>query len=395
MPVDALLFDLDGTLIESNDAHLDAWCEALHLRGFRVGREHVRAQIGKGGDQLVRDLFGDEIESSDGAELRDLQTSHFRERVLRTGIRPTKGAEALLREARRRGLRTALATSSSGEQLELAVRASGVEWRSAVDVVVTKSEVQSSKPAPDLLAASAQKLGVSPAQCALLGDTSWDGESARRAGVTFIGVTCGGSSGAALQRAGARLVVSTPASALAAFNELLRRVAPGMLRLDRPTQERLMQAAMGVAEEALDNGEAPIGAIVARGDGTVIGRGYNSFNKTRDPTAHAEIVAFRDAAGKMLSHAHDTILISTLEPCVMCFGAAAEIGVDTVLYAQDAPSDGGASRVRPPTSVENQLPRVLGGLLPEQGKALFRRWLTRSDRNREQEPYIAQLLEST
>lgn len=104
-----------------------------------------------------------------------------------------------------------------------------------------------------------------------------------------------------------------------------------------------MREALTVAEAGMDAGEAPIGAVIARGDGSVVAAGYNRLNKTRNKTAHAEMVAFADAAGKVPLDARDLLLVSTLEPCVMCTGAAMEAAVDTIVYALKAPADSGTA----------------------------------------------------
>jgi tRNA(adenine34) deaminase len=134
--------------------------------------------------------------------------------------------------------------------------------------------------------------------------------------------------------------------------------------------------------------------VIADGDGRVIARGYNGMNRTQNKTAHAEIVAFADAAGRVPLDAADLILVSTLEPCVMCTGAAMVSAIDTIVFALDAPADNGTARVRPPESPESQMPRIVGGVLAAESRALFERWMD-AHRGEPQAAYVEQLLART
>ena len=124
-------------------------------------------------------LFGESIDQEMGEALRKQQGETFERLAMECRLPPAPGAEALLRELQRRGVRTALATSGSADGLVVAERASGVAWRTLFEEVVCKDDVKSSKPAPDVLHAAVAKLKLSPAQCTLIGDTRWDAESAR------------------------------------------------------------------------------------------------------------------------------------------------------------------------------------------------------------------------
>jgi tRNA(adenine34) deaminase len=135
--------------------------------------------------------------------------------------------------------------------------------------------------------------------------------------------------------------------------------------------------------------------VLARGDGSVIARGFNELNRTQNKTAHAEMVTFARAAGKVPTDARDLILVSTLEPCVMCTGAAMEAAVDTIVYALKAPADSGTGRVSPPQSPESQMPRIVGDVLPDESRALFEQWLARPRNNPRQVKFVQQLLSLT
>jgi HAD superfamily hydrolase (TIGR01509 family) len=390
----AALFDLDGTLLDSNDAHVRAWHDALRAHGYNVAPDRIAVEVGKGGDQLVPDLLGREAEDHDGDSLRSEHDRAFTEIAEQEGLLAMPGAKELLAAMRARGLKLALATSTQTAMLEVCEKASGIAWRELFDELVDADDVERSKPAPDIVAAAVNKLGVTPAECVMFGDTPWDAKSAKHAGVVLVGVRCGGNDDATLRRAGSRVVYQDPAAIVERLAEMIHVASPGAARLDAAMLDRLMQLALDAAEEGLRDGEAPIGAILARGDGELVARGWNRFVRARDRSAHAEIDAFRAAAGQLEPSARDAILVSTLEPCVMCLGAAMELAVDTVVYGLRAPDDSGTGRVEPPTSPENQMPRIVGEVRSKDSRALFERWLEQPGHNRDQEPFIRALLAS-
>ncbi len=395
MALDGVIFDLDGTLVDSNRLHVEAWRRAFQTKGYRVAADRIFIEVGKGGDKVIPHLLGQEADEKDGDALRDAQPKEFAGLVQTQGLKAFPGAEALIAEARRRGLKTVLATSSDNSQLDIAESGSGVKWRKLTDYLVTNSDVKESKPAPDLVAAAVKKLGLTPAQCVMIGDTPYDAEASRDAGVVCIGLTCGGHSAETLVASGARAVWEGAADLLGHFDEALAQSSPGAAHLTRSVLEGLMREALSAAKEGMANGEVPIGAVLSRGDGLVIAHGFNQLNRTGNRTAHAEIVAFARAAGKMSPDARDTILVSTLEPCVMCLGAAMVASVDTIIYGLRAPADRGTGRVKPPSSPESQMPRIVGDVLASESRALFQQWLDRPDRNPSQETFVRQLLELT
>jgi tRNA(adenine34) deaminase len=180
---------------------------------------------------------------------------------------------------------------------------------------------------------------------------------------------------------------------LGRLEEAVEVCSPGSAHLTFELTERLMGEALDVARAGMDAGEAPIGCVVARGDATVIARAHNEQNRTGNKTAHAEIVAFARAAGKVPLGSKDLILVSTLEPCVMCTGAAMEAGVDTIVFGLRAPADGGTTRVAPPLSPESQMPRIVSDVLADASRKLLEAFLERDPRT-EQAAYVKQLLAS-
>lgn len=397
--LDALIFDLDGTLVDTNDAHVESWVRALDRHGYRAFPDRLRPEMGKGGDNLFPDLFGADAEARDGEAVRKTVGEEFVRIVGRERrIRAFDDALALLDAVRARGLRTALATSSAPEHLEATLASAGLgtpdggPLRDRFDAVVTKGDVEASKPAPDVVLAAVAKLGLSPAQCALVGDTPHDAESAKRAGVVTLGVLAGGMNDErTLLRAGARAVWRDPAHLLADLDAALRIASPGRARLTAEVLEALMREALAAAEAGMAAGEAPIGCVLADGDARVLVRAHNEQNASRNRIAHAEIVAFARAAGRLPEGARDLVLVSTLEPCVMCTGAAMEGAVDTIVYGLQAPADSGTTRVRPPESPESGMPRIVGDVLAAESRRLLERWLD-AHAGEPQAAYVEQLL---
>ena len=396
MALDAAIFDLDGTLIDSNGLHVEAWQRAFERYGYRVASDRIFSQVGKGGDNFVPAVLGSEADKKDGKALRKAQPEEFEKLAKARGIRVFPGARELIDSLKRRGIKTCLATSSNKKQLALNEECSGLNVTQLMDEMVIADDVQSSKPSPDVVAAAVKKMKLSPAQCVMLGDTPFDALSAKHAGVVCLGVTCGGHAADTLQSGGARAVWRDPADLHEHLEEALNIASPGAAHLTEAMLEKLMDEALACAEAGMQAGEVPIGAILADGAGGIIARGYNSLNSTGDKTAHAEMVAFARAAGKYSPDARDLILVSTLEPCVMCLGAAMESAVDTVVYGLCAPADAGTGRVCPPGSPESGMPRILGGINAHASRKLFEKWLKQGNTNNpRQVAFVKQLLELT
>lgn len=175
------------------------------------------------------------------------------------------------------------------------------------------------------------------------------------------------------------------------------------MNLTHSQKEWLMREALAEAQRGMDDGEAPLGCVLALGNGgdpQIVARGYNRTNALGRKTAHAEMVAFENAGSQngqppsLPLGAEDVILVSTLEPCVMCLGAAMEAGVRVVLFGLHAPADSGTQRVTPPESPESRTPEIEGGILPAESRALFERWLS-AHKGTEQAKFVEQLLALT
>ena len=158
-----------------------------------------------------------------------------------------------------------------------------------------------------------------------------------------------------------------------------------------------MRLALGEARRALEDGEAPIGSVLIDERGAIIGLGHNTMRESGIVTAHAEMNAFA-AAGPRVVPGESIIMVSTLEPCVMCTGAAMQAGVTTIVFGMRAPADAGTSRVHPPESPNTTAPKVVGDVGADESRALFHEWIEehRGDESREeQRQFIEQLLALT
>lgn len=185
----AVLFDVDGTLIDSNDAHAHAWLDALRGHGIDVPLEQLRSKIGMGGDKLLMEIAGIDHASTEGRLINARRIAVFKALYL-PDLGPLPGARTLVERLRTRGLRRAVVTSAAGAELADLLRAAAVA--NLFDVEITSDDADESKPDPDLVKAALDKLEVGPRETVLLGDTPYDIASAARAGVSTIAFRTGG-----------------------------------------------------------------------------------------------------------------------------------------------------------------------------------------------------------
>lgn len=201
----AVLFDIDGTLIDSNYFHTVAWWRALRDAGEDVPMSRIHHLIGMGSDQLLGELLGEEREG-----LSEAHAEHYG--PFKPLLRAFPGTADLLRAVSKRGARVMLATSSKEEDLE-ALRAE-IGADDAIDDVVHGDMVQASKPAPDIFAVALEKLDLAPEQTLVVGDTRWDLEAAARVGLDVVTVLTGGWARGDLESAGALAVYEDVAELL-------------------------------------------------------------------------------------------------------------------------------------------------------------------------------------
>ncbi len=195
----AVLLDVDGTLVDSNDAHAKAYVDAFAEYGVHLPYEDVREAIGLGSDNLLPRFLPEDRVEREGKALLARRETIFHDRYVPT-IRPILGARALVEELKRRGMKVVLGTSATEEELEWLDPVLGV--RDLLDAETNADAVERSKPAPDIWLAAAKRAGAEPGECVAIGDTPYDAEAARAAGVPAIGVLSGGWSREELLAAG-------------------------------------------------------------------------------------------------------------------------------------------------------------------------------------------------
>jgi len=207
-----VLLDIDGTLVQSNDAHARSWVQALAEHGINVPYAEVRQRIGKGGDKLLPEVAGIDSESDQGKKLSQRRKEIFLKDYLPL-LTPCPGARALLARMKQQGLKLAVASSAKNEELHQLLRVCGAD--EVIDTKTSSDDVENSKPDPDTVSAALDKVGLPADQVVFLGDTPYDVEAGVRAGVRVVAVRCGGWSDADL--AGAAAVYQDPGDLLAHY----------------------------------------------------------------------------------------------------------------------------------------------------------------------------------
>jgi HAD superfamily hydrolase (TIGR01509 family) len=188
-PPSVALLDIDGTLLDSNEAHVRAWVEVLQRHGRPVPAERIRSMIGKGGDKVLDELLGLKEDAPLAQRISEDRRRFFLDRLL-PGLEPTRGARELLLRMKDRGIGRVVATSASGPELQALLRRAGVE--DLIEESASASDAEHSKPDPDIVQVALAKSRVGPRSAILLGDTPYDIEAARKAGVDTIALRCGG-----------------------------------------------------------------------------------------------------------------------------------------------------------------------------------------------------------
>lgn len=184
-----VILDVDGTLVDSNDAHARAWVEALAAFGHGVPFERVRPLIGMGGDKLLPALTGLDKESDEGTRISARRRQIFMRRYL-PHIRPFPAVADLLRRMRSDGLQLVVASSAEEGELSELLKITGVP--ELFERRMSSNDARHSKPAPDIVQAALAQSGLPPTEAVMLGDTPYDVEAAGKAGVIGIALRCGG-----------------------------------------------------------------------------------------------------------------------------------------------------------------------------------------------------------
>jgi HAD superfamily hydrolase (TIGR01549 family) len=199
----AAILDIDGTLVDSNYFHAVAWYRAMRAHDHTLPMWRIHRAIGMGSDQLIGALLGDEVEEREGDAIRDVEKERYFELI--DEVRPLAGARELVEDLKRSDHRVVLASSAKPDEVDHYLDL--LDARELADAWTTSGDVENTKPEPDLVNSALEKVGGGPA--VMVGDSVYDCEAARNAGVETIAVLTGGFSDSELLKSGARIVFAS------------------------------------------------------------------------------------------------------------------------------------------------------------------------------------------
>ena len=214
--IKAVIFDVDGTLVDSVDLHAQAWQDALAEFGHEIEFKKLRDQIGKGGDQLLPVFLSEDERESKGKEIETRRTEIVKQKYMQQ-IRPFPEVRALFLRLQQEGIRRVLASSAKKDELQVYKKL--VQIEDLVDAETSSDDAEKSKPHPDIFEAALEKLAPRKARDILVvGDTPYDAEAARKAGLPTLGVLCGGFPEADLSAAGCIAIYRDPQDILDGYD---------------------------------------------------------------------------------------------------------------------------------------------------------------------------------
>ena len=211
--IKAVIFDVDGTLIDSNDFHAEAWRKAFEKYGKDIPLEKIRSQIGKGADTLLPEFLSEKEIEEFGDELAEKRGEIFKDEYLER-VKPFQKVRELFEKLKAAGKKLALASSSKKDEVEEYKKIANIE--DLVEKETSTDDAESSKPEPDIFEAALKLLGnPEKDEVIVVGDTPYDAEAAKKAGIKTIGVLCGGFPKEELEKAGCVEIYKDPADLLA------------------------------------------------------------------------------------------------------------------------------------------------------------------------------------
>ncbi|MFI1164693.1 HAD family hydrolase [Streptomyces sp. NPDC020801] len=209
----AAVFDVDGTLVDTNHLHVTTWWEAFRQAGHRVPMHAIHRSVGLGSTDLIAHLLGEDRDKERDGELSAAHTALYAQYFDR--LPALQYAGRLLRRLHEDGWQVVLATSASGPELSALRRA--IDADDAIAATASADDVEEGKPAPEPVEHALELVGVPVERAVFVGDTVWDMRAGSRAGVRCVGVLCGGIPRADLERAGAQVIYDDPAHLLASL----------------------------------------------------------------------------------------------------------------------------------------------------------------------------------
>jgi phosphoglycolate phosphatase-like HAD superfamily hydrolase len=211
----AVLFDVDGTLVDSNYLHVLAWWQAFRQAGTDIPMADIHRCVGMGGDRLIAHLLDDDRDRSRDKHIKASHGAVFA--TYWPALRRFAGARELVN--RTAGEDLAVVLASSAEEQELAVLRRVIDADDSVTAATSSADARNSKPAPDILQAALDAAGLLAEESVFVGDAVWDVQAAADLGIPCIGLECGGTSAAILTRAGAVEVYRNPQDLLEHFTD--------------------------------------------------------------------------------------------------------------------------------------------------------------------------------
>ncbi len=217
--IKAVIFDIDGTLVDSVDLHAQAWKETFKQYGKDIPYQQVRHQIGKGGDQLMPVFFSQTELDEFGEEMQEYRSKIYKRDYL-PRVRAFPQVRELFMKVKDDGKRIALASSAIGDELSAYKKIAQIG--DLIEEETSADDAEKSKPHPDIFAAALEKLGdIAPAEAIVIGDTPYDAEAARKISLRTIGMLCGGFPESELDAAGCIAIYRDPADLLARYQETI------------------------------------------------------------------------------------------------------------------------------------------------------------------------------
>jgi HAD superfamily hydrolase (TIGR01509 family) len=204
-----VIFDIDGTLVASNEAHARSWVDTLHEAGYDVPFDVIWPMIGMGGDKVLPSATGIETDSDIGEKLTKRRWEIFQRDYL-PHLKPTPGARDLVQKLKDDQFKLIIATSAAGNELQSLLEAANVA--DLFELKTSSSDAKESKPDPDIVQAAVRKSRLNPENLIMLGDTPYDVQASIGAHVNLVGLLCGGWS--ELELSGATAIYENPADVL-------------------------------------------------------------------------------------------------------------------------------------------------------------------------------------
>ena len=189
--IHAVILDVDGTLIDSNDAQAHAWVDAMAMQGHQVSFEKIRPLIGMGGDKVLPEVLGIDKDSEDGKKISAARKELIKTRYLST-IKPFPKAKELVEHMHDCGLQLVIATSAEPDEVEQTLKIVGPHIQDLIEKKITSEDAQQSKPDSDIMNVTLSRTGFSADEVMVLGDTPYDLEAAAKVGIKSIAFRSGG-----------------------------------------------------------------------------------------------------------------------------------------------------------------------------------------------------------